>query len=52
MKSYEVTISQNWSETYNVKAKNAHEAKSKAWKKFKPKRKWYSLIVDLTQFDF
>jgi hypothetical protein len=38
MPKYKVTVSQTWSETVVVTAKNAQEAKMKGWKKYNPKK--------------
>lgn len=46
VKKYQVEISQIWSETINVSAKNITEAKQKAWEKWKAKKVNYRLSVD------
>lgn len=43
---YQVTISQTWSETVVVTAKNTREAKLKAWKKYNPKKMNHSFDVE------
>ena len=44
-KKYEVTIYQTWSETLNVEAINATEAKKLAWNKWKAKKANYGMLV-------
>lgn len=44
-KKYEVTIDQTWSETVNVKANNATEAKKMAWDKWKAQKVNYKILV-------
>ena len=44
MPKYKIRISQIWSEEMIITAKTALEAKKKAWKRYKPKKKNY--IID------
>jgi len=46
MANYKITIAQTWSETVVVKAKTAQEAKNKAWKKYKHKKKNHTLDAE------
>lgn len=43
MAKYKINISQTWSEDVIVSANNMNEAKSKAFKKWKPKRSNYTI---------
>ena len=46
MRKFRVIIAQTWSEEVIVTAKTKSEAKKKAWKKWKPKKKNYEIEVE------